>query len=186
MTDCAQGLAAFLRAYYHMKSGDWPGNFPTRLDGWTAAQLARLPTYYVMDRSRTMAETVAPEMPPATAIAACRWLTPAELDVYVAAYAATGFQGGLQWYRCRTEGVGLSEQQLFAGRPITVPSLFLAGAADWGAYQVPGALERMQDTACTRLLGCVLIAGAGHWVQQEQPEAVTARLLGFLHAAGTG
>ena len=186
MTDCAQGLAAFLRAYYHMKSGDWSGNFPTRLDGWTAAQLARLPTYYVMDRGRTMAETVAPEMPPATAIAACRWLTPAELDIYVAAYAATGFQGGLQWYRCRTEGVGLSEQQLFAGRPITVPSLFLAGAADWGAYQVPGALERMQDTACTRLLGCDLIAGAGHWVQQEQPEAVTARLLGFLHAAGTG
>jgi pimeloyl-ACP methyl ester carboxylesterase len=38
----------------------------------------------------------------------------------------------------------------------------------------------MQQNACTRMLGCHLIDGAGHWVQQEQPEPVTALLLQFL------
>ena len=183
MQHAPQGVHDFLRAYYHVKSADWPGNAPAPLAGWTAAELARLPTYYVMDRDRTMAETVAAELPDPDAIAACRWLPEAELRVYADAYAATGFQGGLQWYRCRTEGVGLGEQQIFAGRTIDVPALFLAGAADWGAFQVPGALERMA-TACTDLRGRHLIPRAGHWVQQEQPEAVSAHLLAFLREIG--
>jgi pimeloyl-ACP methyl ester carboxylesterase len=61
-----------------------------------------------------------------------------------------------------------------------VPSLFIAGAADWGVYQKPGEFERMQRQACTRMRGCHLVPGAGHWVQQEQPEAVTRLLLDFL------
>ncbi len=184
MQHAPQGVHDFLRAYYHMKSADWTDNAPSPLAGWTAAELARLPTYYVMDRDRTMAETVAPELPSPAAIAACRWLPDAELHVYAKAYAATGFQGALQWYRCRTEGVGLAEQQIFAGRTIDVPALFLAGAADWGAFQVPGALDRMRHAACTDLRGCHLIPHAGHWVQQEQPDAVSAHLLAFLREAG--
>ncbi len=38
----------------------------------------------------------------------------------------------------------------------------------------------MQTGACTRMLGCHLLDGAGHWVQQEQPEAVSELLLSFL------
>ena len=41
------------------------------------------------------------------------------------------------------------------------------------AYQRPAVLSDMQQTACTRMLGCHLIDGAGHWVQQEQPQRVT-------------
>jgi pimeloyl-ACP methyl ester carboxylesterase len=33
------------------------------------------------------------------------------------------------------------------------------------------------------LLGCELVDGAGHWVQQEQSTAVNRLLLDFLHAA---
>jgi pimeloyl-ACP methyl ester carboxylesterase len=41
----------------------------------------------------------------------------------------------------------------------------------------------MQASACTRLLGCHLIDGAGHWVQQEQPEEVARLLLQFVAMA---
>ena len=183
MLHCEQGLHAFLRAYYHYKSADWPGNRPYRLQGWSAAELAKLPTYYVMHRGDTMAQAVAPYTPSPAAVAACRWLPDDELAVYRAAYAATGFQGGLQWYRCGTGGVGIAELQLFAGRTIDVPSCFISGAQDWGVFQSPGNYERMQETVCTCMLGCHLLPGAGHWVQQEQPQQVTELLLDFLAAS---
>jgi hypothetical protein len=56
----------------------------------------------------------------------------------------------------------------------------VAGKSDWGVYQKPGDFERMQDTGCTQMVGCHLVEGAGHWVQQEQPEQVSALLAGFL------
>ena len=169
MRDCPQGVHAFLRGYFHHKSADWAGNKPFPLQSWTAGELAKMPTYYIMDLDKNMAETVAAEMPSAADIAACRWLPETELAVYSAEYERTGFQGGLQWYRSRTEGRFDSELQLFSGRTIDVPSLFIAGKSDWGTYQRPGNFERMQQSACTRMLGCHLIDGAGHWVQQEQP-----------------
>ena len=72
---------------------------------------------------------------------------------------------------------------MFSGRTIDVPSCFISGKSDWGVYQAPGALEKMQASACTRMLGCHLVEGAGHWVQQEQPEAVSRLLLEFLEGA---
>ena len=179
MWHCPQGVHAFLRAYYHHKSADWAGNQPFPLASWSATELAKLPTYYVMDAGLGMAETVAAEMPDG---APCRWLSEAELKVYGDEYARTGFQGGLQWYRCRTGGVGLTDQQIFAGRRIGVPSLFIAGRNDWGIYQSPGAIERMRSSACSDMRGVHLLDGAGHWVQQEQPDAVNALLTGFLRS----
>jgi pimeloyl-ACP methyl ester carboxylesterase len=184
MWRCRQGVHAFLRAYFHHKSADWPHNKPSRLAGWTAEELARMPTYYIMDLHEDMVATVAHEMPSPEQIAACRWLREDELRIYSAEYGRTGFQGGLQWYRCRTTGRFQGELEVFSGRSIDVPSLFVAGRSDWGIYQVPGAIERMQQSACTRMHGCHLIEGAGHWVQQEQPEAATERLLHFLRDAG--
>jgi pimeloyl-ACP methyl ester carboxylesterase len=138
-----------------------------------------MPTYYIMDLDRDMAATVAPEMPSPEEIAACRWLPENELAVYSGEYERNGFQGGLQWYRCRTQGVN-ADLGVFAGRTIDVPAMFIAGRSDWGIYQTPGAIERMQETACTRMLGCHLLEGAGHWVQQEQPERVSELLIEFL------
>ena len=180
MRDCPQGVHAFLRAYFHHKSADWKGNKPFKLSSWTAGELAKLPTYYVMELSQGMAETVACELPSPTAIAACRWLPDEELRVYSNEFASTGFQGGLNWYRCRTTGQFTAELEIFSGRTIDVPSMFIAGKSDWGVYQTPGAFETMQSTACTRMRGCHLLEGAGHWVQQEQPEAVSQLLVDFI------
>ncbi|BBK37489.1 alpha/beta hydrolase [Allostella sp. ATCC 35155] len=179
-----QGIHAFLRAYYHFKSADWAGNRPVRLAGWTADELARMPTYYIMDRDEGMAATVDREMPSPAQVAACGWLTEDELAVYAGEFGRTGFQGGLQWYRCRTTGRFDTEMEVFSGRTIDIPSAFIAGRSDWGIYQKPGAIEAMQETVCPRMLGCHLIEGAGHWVQQEQAPAVTRLLLDFLARAG--
>jgi pimeloyl-ACP methyl ester carboxylesterase len=187
MWNCPQGVHDFLRAYYHHKSADWPGNQPFPLAAWNATELAKLPTYYVMDLDLGMAETVAPELPSPGEIAACGWLTEAELRVYSTEYERTGFQGGLQWYRCATGEKTVAELQVFAGRTIDVPSMFIAGRSDWGVYQKPGDFEKMQTVACTRMGECHLLAGAGHWVQQEQAEAVSRLLVGFVRAqARTG
>ncbi|GHU26339.1 alpha/beta hydrolase [Betaproteobacteria bacterium] len=182
MTQCKQGVHDFLRAYFHHKSGDWKQNRPFRLAGWTAEELARMPTYYIMDFDRNMAETAAEEMPSDAEIAACHWLTEDELKVYSAEYERNGFQGGLQNYRVRAENAGQTDLQVFAGRTVGQPSMFVSGASDWAVFQMPGNLERMRDVICTRMVGCHLLEGAGHWVQQEQPGPVVELLRELLKA----
>ena len=86
-----------------------------------------MPTYYVMDRDQGMAETVAAEMPSAAQIAACGWLTERELAVYAAEFGRTGFQGGLNWYRCTDSARQLAELEIFSGRTVDVPACFIAG-----------------------------------------------------------
>jgi pimeloyl-ACP methyl ester carboxylesterase len=180
MQHARQGVHAFLRAYYHMKSADWKQNKPFPLKARTAEEFAKLPRYYVMDLDRGMAEQVAPEMPSASEIASCKWLPDEELRVYSEEYGRTGFQGGLQGYRVGASGRFTSELQTFSGRTIDTPSMFIAGKSDWGAYQNPGALDRMQKTACTQMVATHFVDGAGHWVQQEQADEVSRLLLQFL------
>ncbi len=178
MWRATQGLHAFMRGYYHYKSADWPGNRPYRLAARTAAEMAKMPTYYIMDLADGMAETVAKHMPSADHIAANTWLPDDELRVYTEEYDRTGFQGGLNHYR--SGGLGAPEQQLFAGLTIDQPSIFIAGSSDWGSYQSPGNLERMQEQACTDMRAVHMVDGAGHWVQQEQPEETARLLIEFL------
>jgi pimeloyl-ACP methyl ester carboxylesterase len=178
-----QGVHDFLRAYYHHKSADWTDNKPYPLQSWSAGELAKLPTYYVMDLAKDMAATVAEEMPSREAIAANTWLPDHELAYYSSEYQRTGFQGGLQWYRCGTSGAFVPELQTWSGRTIDVPSAFISGKQDWGTYQRPGVFETMQTRACTNMIGCHLVDSAGHWVQQEQPHEVSRLLIEFLRAA---
>jgi pimeloyl-ACP methyl ester carboxylesterase len=180
MTRAPQGVHDFLRAYYHHKSADWKDNRPYPLQSWSAGELAKLPTYYVMDLGKTMAETAAEVMPSQAEIAANKWLPDSELAHYASEYQRTGFQGALQWYRCGTTGAFNAELQTWSGRTIDVPSCFISGKQDWGTYQRPGVFEAMPKTVCTDMIGCDLVDGAGHWVQQEQPAEVSRLLLDFL------
>ena len=184
MHKCPQGVHAFMRAYYHHKSADWKANRPYALKSRSAEELAKMPTYYIMDSHENMAETVAHEMPTSAEISACQWLPDAELSVYAAEYSRNGFQGGLQWYRCFTGAKYIAEFQVFSGRSIDVPACFIAGKSDWGTYQKPGDVDIMRDLMMTQQRGFHLLDGAGHWVQQEQPEQVSGILIEFLREQG--
>jgi pimeloyl-ACP methyl ester carboxylesterase len=182
MLHAPQGLHAFFRAYYFYKSADYKGNHPHPLKARTAEEMAQIPTYYVMEKDKGMAASVAPFMPPADYIAKCKWLTEAEVEVYATEYARTGFTGALQGYRVRrgSDPKSIAEMHTFSGRTIDVPSQYLAGKSDWGVYQTPGAVDKMRNSACTHMVGFHLVDGAGHWVQQEQPELVSSLLVQFL------
>lgn len=183
LLNAPEGLHAFFRAYYFAKSADNEGNKPHPLKGRTALEMAQLPYYYVMLKDRGMAENAALMAPPPDYAASCKWLTDAEVDVYASEYGRTGFTGALQGYRVRSgsDPKSLAELRTFSGRAIDVPSIYIAGTRDWNIYQSPGALEKMQKTACSRLVGLHLLDGAGHWAQQEQPEQVSSLIVGFLH-----
>jgi pimeloyl-ACP methyl ester carboxylesterase len=182
MLHAPQGLHAFFRAYYFCKSADYKGNNPHPLKARTAEEMAQIPNYYVMQKDKGMAANIAPFMPAADYIANCKWLAEAEVDVYAAEYGRTGFTGALQGYRVRrgSNPKSIAEMLTFSGRTIDVPSQFIAGKSDWGVYQTPGAVEKMRSSACTKMAGFHLVDGAGHWVQQEQPELVSALLVQFL------
>jgi pimeloyl-ACP methyl ester carboxylesterase len=180
MMNAPQGLAAFLRAYFHVKSADWPGNQPHPLKETTAQELASLPTYYVMQADQTMPQTVAEHMPSEERVAACAWLTDGDLSVYASEFGRTGFQGGLNWYRCGTDAQQAAALRLWSNCTIDVPACFIAGASDWGVHQRPGDYDSMRMLASTQFRASHLIEGAGHWVQQEQPKTVASRILRFL------
>ncbi len=109
-----------------------------------------------------------------------RWLPDRELTVYTAEWARTSFQGGLNWYRVQTQPEIASDIQTWSGSRISVPTVFIAGKKDWGTYQEPGAVEAMEQGKSVKdgcYMGTVLVEGAGHWVNQEQPEKCVEEIL---------
>lgn len=180
-SDPAQGMSAFLRGYFHIKSAAWQMNKPHKLGSWSAPELAKMPAYYVMPLSATMPEVVANSMSGEDDARTRSWMSDDELEVYVDEWQRTGFQGGLNWYRAQTseDATLAKDMTLFAGRKIEVPCLFIGGELDWGVYQAPGVVEAQADS-CTRWMGMQIIKDAGHWVQQEQPERVMDIVVEFL------
>ncbi|KAL6243354.1 hypothetical protein RBB50_009906 [Rhinocladiella similis] len=177
-------LHDFLRGYFHLKSADWDGNSPHALEGWTAPALSQMPRYYIMDLGDTMREAVTRDMasedPGVVSARAGRWLPDPELAVYVGEWARTTFQGGLNWYRIQTVREIASEMMLWSGAKLAVPTVFVAGSRDWGTYQEPGAVEAMETGKSVKeglYRGTVLVEGAGHWVNQEQPARCVEEIL---------
>ncbi len=186
MLQAPQGLHAFLRGYFHAKSGDWAGDGDEpRPIAPTPDGMASLPHYYVMPAEASMADVARAHAPTAEEVAekSSRWLPDADLDVYVGEYGRTGIQGGLNWYRGLVAREEFAEELgVFSGRKIEVPAMYLAGKKDWGIYQFPGALDKMRREVCARMddEDVVLVAGAGHWVQQEQAGEVVKQITRFL------
>ena len=177
-----KGLFEFLRGYFHLKSAD-AHNDPRPIKELTAKELAILPHYYVMPLELGMRGTIAQDMSGEETKKmrekSPRWFPDAELDIYASEFARTGFQGGLNWYRVMTNPNLQRDVDLFAGKKIEVPLLYITGTKDWLIYQHPGSIDKMRG-ACTDFRGVRWIEDAGHWVQQEQPEKVAEQILEFL------
>lgn len=188
MMNSPQGMHAFLRAYFHVKSADWPGNDPRPLAQADPSALTKLPHYYIMPADATMPEAVQPYSPSEEETSRNLWLSDADLNVWVVEYSRTGFQGGLNWYRAMNTKERMEEVTLFSGMKMQVPAMYLSGAKDWGVYQVPGALDKMRELCGAHMPdeNVVLIDGAGHWVQQEQPDAVVQHILRFVRKNNSG
>ena len=183
MENPKENLHDFLRGYFHLKSADWKGNDPRPLMAREATELAKLPYYYIMPLEATMRQAVKISMdgedPTTVSKLSTRWLTDEDLAVYVQEFGRNGFQGGLNWYRVATDPNNMKDIELFAGKKIVIPALFISGKQDWGTYQEPGAVEKLGEV-CTQFKGTIMVDGAGHWVQQEQPEKVIELISRFL------
>jgi pimeloyl-ACP methyl ester carboxylesterase len=109
------------------------------------------------------------------------WLPAEDLDVYAQSLARGGFNGPLNRYRA--ELLDVEQLRPYADRKIEAPSVFIGGAADPSRFMIPG-VDRYADpvSRMADVRGVHILDGVGHWVQQEAPEAVNARLLSFLNA----
>ena len=186
-------LHTFLRGYFHLKSADWDGNSPYKLTSWTASELAKMPRYYVMDLDDNMRQGVARDMAEEDAQVVSkrsnRWLPDNELAIYVDEWGRTSFLGGLNWYRVQTQPAIASDGIAWAGASVSVPTVFVAGKSDWGTYQEPGAVEAMEEGKSVKMgsyRGTVLVDGAGHWVNQEQPGKCVEWILKLAHEGEGG
>jgi pimeloyl-ACP methyl ester carboxylesterase len=107
------------------------------------------------------------------------WITAEEVDHYVAEFTATGFTGGLNWYRNFDRNWELTETT--PSPTIDVPTLFIGGTADPAMAMTPR--DRVTDVVSGPYRE-VLIDGAGHWLQQERPDEVNSALVDFVDGWG--
>jgi pimeloyl-ACP methyl ester carboxylesterase len=117
------------------------------------------------------AMTPPPDLPP--------WLTQSDLDAFEAAFAHSGFSGGLNWYRNLDRNWSLLAP--FTHRPVEVPALFMVGDRDL-VYRLPGMAKSVANLSdcMPKLTETIVLPGCGHWIQQERADEVTAAVVRFL------
>ena len=101
-------------------------------------------------------------------------LTPEELAAFVESFRRTGFTGGINWYRNFTRNWERSEG--LPGRIDGLPCLMITAEKD--AVLTPAMAEGMP--ALVDDLEMHMVAGSGHWTQQEKPDAVNRLILDWL------
>jgi pimeloyl-ACP methyl ester carboxylesterase len=109
------------------------------------------------------------------------WLSAEHFDDYVDAFTRGGFRAPMDWYRCLDLNWSLTAHLQDA--LIRVPGLFVVGERD-PVRHYSGAHEAELADWIPDLRGRHVIEGAGHWIQQERPEAINALLLDFLGQPG--
>ncbi len=150
-------VRGFLRKFYYGICGDAPpGTWPMKAHG-----------------ASLLEGMVDPDPFPA-------WLSPEDLDYYVAEFEGSGFRGPISRYRNHERD--FAWLQGFKDRKIEQPSLLIGGDRDPafnGFGRIPDPAALMRDHV-TDLRSSHVLPGCGHWTQQERPAEVTAILLDWL------
>jgi len=102
-------------------------------------------------------------------------VTPEELDTYVNAYEKTGFRGGINWYRNIDRNS--REHPEIGVTKLTLPCLMIT--AEWDGA-LPPRMAAGMPALCSDL-EMHNIERAGHWVQQEFPDAVNQTIVDWLN-----
>jgi pimeloyl-ACP methyl ester carboxylesterase len=97
-----------------------------------------------------------------------------ELDVYVRAFEATGFRGGVNWYRNIDRNKELIPE--IGVSALELPCLMVT--AEWDMALSPMLASGM-PSVCSDL-ETVMIEKCGHWTQQEMPEELNRILVDWL------
>jgi pimeloyl-ACP methyl ester carboxylesterase len=105
------------------------------------------------------------------------WLSEVDLDFFTGEFKRTGFRGGLNWYRNIDRDWELTG--FLDGAKLDQPTLFVAGERDAVIEFYADAYQALEINA-PNLVGKLLLAGAGHWIQQERPAEVNRLLIDFL------
>ena len=152
-----------LRKILNSASGDRPGR---------PAGLPRAGVGMVPRQGGFLTRMADPEILPA-------WLSEADLDVYAAQFERSGFRGGLNWYRNIDRNWELLSP--YAGACVRVPALYIAGDRDL-VVSFPRMQQVIADLSkyVPQLRRTLMLAGCGHWTQQERPDEVNAAMIDFL------
>ncbi len=102
------------------------------------------------------------------------FLSEDEIAYFVSTFTATGFTGGLNWYRAA--GSGFSKLRP-ASWTIDVPSLYIGAEND--VILPPSSADGMEDFIADLEKHTVL--GSGHWTQQEKPDEVNRIMIDWLN-----
>jgi pimeloyl-ACP methyl ester carboxylesterase len=110
------------------------------------------------------------------------WLSLEDMDYYLQEYMRLGpemaFIGGINCYRVMDRNWQIFRDTAHAA--VELPTLFVGGEEDpVTKLSTPETFSHMRERV-KDLRGMELLAGAGHFVQQEQPEALNHLLLDFL------
>ncbi len=107
------------------------------------------------------------------------FMTDVDLDVYASTFERVGMVGAFNRYRALTADVEANADIM--GANVDQPSCFIGGEFDVVRAMIPGS-DAFADagSGCSDFRGTTVIAGAGHWVQQEAPAEVNAALETFL------
>lgn len=110
------------------------------------------------------------------------WLSERDFEYYLAEYLAAApeqvFAGGINSYRAMDHNWDRFGNSALA--EVEVPALYVGGAEDPTVkLGGPEAFDVMRKQV-KDLRGLTLLPGAGHFVQQEQPDALNAQLSAFL------
>jgi pimeloyl-ACP methyl ester carboxylesterase len=107
------------------------------------------------------------------------WLPAEDFEQFVQRFEASGFFGPVSWYRNLDANYEVLKE--LPPSRLTMPAYFIGGTKDAVIADRPEMVDAMADML-PDYRGKAMLEGAGHWTQQEAPEAFNEALLGFLRS----